>query len=301
MLLAVTADLHYPKTPNYTLTHLSLAIERQRPDVLVLAGDLGDSSVHTAASLAFFRRLPCPKLVLVGNHDLYPDTNSSMSFSPVSEPAVQQPVQRLGGYSSAQLWQKELRRQIEAQDGVWLEDTIFVRNSVAIVGTIAWYDYSAADPQLGYGPEIFAREKRFFSTDDRINWPWSDQEFAAMVSRDFLRRLDAAVAHPQVAHVVVVTHVPILEQQLLRRPGDKHWGFSNAYFGNLTLGREVLRREKVCLIVSGHTHIGRRSYFLAPNGRVVQAAVVGRRQRQPTFLLCRVPAPALPAPVVSFS
>ncbi|MCS7161373.1 MAG: hypothetical protein RMJ19_12950, partial [Gemmatales bacterium] len=155
-------------------------------------------------------------------------------------------------------------------------------------------DYSAADPQLGYGPEVYAREKRFFSTDDRINWPWSDLEFADMVSRQFLVRLDAVVARPEVAHIIVITHVPILEEQLLRRLGDRYWGFSNAYFGNLTLGRQVLRRPKVCLVVSGHTHIGRRVNLLAPNGRVVQAAVVGRRQRQPTFLLFRIPPLALP-------
>jgi len=292
MLLAVTSDLHYPKSSNFTLTRLAQAIERHRPDVLVLAGDLGDTSAYTAASLAFFRQLPCPKLVLAGNHDLYPDSASG----PITCSTGQLPHATFawGGASSARLWQGELRRQVEAQGGLWLEDTVFVRDVVAIVGTIAWYDYSAADPALGYGPEVYAREKRFFSTDDRINWPWSDQEFAEMVSRDFLRRLDEAVADPKIAFIVVITHVPILEQQLLRRPGDKYWGFSNAYFGNLTLGREVVQRDKVCLVVSGHTHIGRRTHFLAANGRVVQAAVVGRRQRQPTFLLFRIPPPALP-------
>lgn len=294
MLLAVTADLHYPKTSNYSLTHLVQAIERHRPDVVVLAGDLGDTSAYTSASVSFFRRLPCPKLVLAGNHDLYPDTGLIDPTAP--NLLTSAPQQTLGGTSSASLWQGELRRQIEAQDGIWLEDTVFVRSPVAIVGTIAWYDYSAADPELGYGPEVYAREKRFFSTDDRINWPWSDLEFADRVSRDFLHRLDEVAARPDVGHIVVISHVPILEEQLVRRPGVKYWGFSNAYFGNLTLGRQVIQRDKVCLVVSGHTHYSRRRSFLAPNGRVVHAAVVGRRQRQPSFLLFRVPPPALPGP-----
>ncbi|MCS7167204.1 MAG: metallophosphoesterase [Gemmatales bacterium] len=292
MLLAVTADLHYPKASNFTLSQLAQAIERQRPDVLLIAGDLGDCSAYSATSLAFFRQLPCPKLVLAGNHDLYPH-NENFLRSPSEPVPVPQP-HSTKELTSAQLWQGELRRQIQAQGGVWLEDTVYVRPPVAIVGTIAWYDYSAADPQLGYGPEVYAREKRFFSTDDRINWPWSDLEFADMVSREFLKRLDQVVEDPRVAHIVVVTHVPILEEQLLRRPGDRYWGFSNAYFGNLTLGRQVLQRPKVCLVVSGHTHIGRHVSFLAPNGRLLHAAVVGRRQRQPRFLLFRIPPLALP-------
>ncbi len=44
---------------------------------------------------------------------------------------------------------------------------------------------------------------------------------------------------------------------MLRKPDDFDWGFSNAYFGNLTLGRQVLETsKKVQAVVSGHTHIG---------------------------------------------
>jgi predicted phosphohydrolase len=291
MLLAITADLHYPKTSDLVLLRLVYDLHRLRPDVLVLAGDLGETSAYSAPCLALFRELPCPKLVLAGNHDLYPASCVDKRLDPAGRflPANTS----YGGASSKQLWQGELRRQIESVGGIWLEDLVYVRPPVAIVGTIAWYDYSAAEPDLGYSPEVYAREKHFFSTDDRINWPWSDLEFAAEVSAAFLQRLDAAVARPDVEHIVVVTHVPILEPQLARRPGDKFWSFSNAYFGNLTLGQAVVKRPKVCLVVSGHTHYFRRSAFLAPNGRVIQTAVVGRRNRHPTFLSFRVPPPAL--------
>jgi hypothetical protein len=41
---------------------------------------------------------------------------------------------------------------------------------------------------------------------------------------------------------------------MLRKPDDFDWGFSNAYFGNLTLGRQVLETsKKVQAVVSGHT------------------------------------------------
>lgn len=298
MLLAITADLHYPKTGDLTLLRLVENLARLRPELLILAGDLGETSAYSAPCLALFRELPCPKLVLAGNHDLYPDGWPDRRLDPAGRFL---PGNTRYGGSSMRLWQSELRQQLESVGGLWLEELVYVRPPVAIVGTIAWYDYSAADPSLGYPPEVYAREKHFFSTDDRINWPWSDQEFSAQVSSAFLQRLDAAVARPDVAHVAMVTHVPILEQQLARRPGDRFWSFSNAYFGNLTLGQAVLRRDKVCLVVSGHTHYFRRVAFLAPNGRVIQAAVVGRRNRQPSFLSFRVPPPALPGPNVSLT
>jgi hypothetical protein len=42
---------------------------------------------------------------------------------------------------------------------------------------------------------------------------------------------------PAVRRTVVVTHVPLLECQMSHKPGGIDWGFSNAYFSNLTLGR----------------------------------------------------------------
>jgi hypothetical protein len=48
-----------------------------------------------------------------------------------------------------------------------------------------------------------------------------------------------------------------VEEQIVRKPQDRRWGLSNAYFGNLTLGREVMKQPKVRAIVSGHTHVGK--------------------------------------------
>ncbi len=83
---------------------------------------------------------------------------------------------------------------------------------------------------------------------------------------------------------VVVTHVPLLECQVLRRPGDADWGFSNAYFGNLALGREVLRRKKVTQVVSGHTHIERHGTERRADGGTVEVRVLGSDYGRPAWL-----------------
>jgi hypothetical protein len=100
--------------------------------------------------------------------------------------------------------------------------------------------------------------KRQFNPDAKyIDWPWSDGEFAAHVGDGLCARLEALEAEPAVRAVLVVTHVPLVAEQLFYKPNDQRWGVGNAFFGNLTLGRRVLAFGKVRSIISGHTHIGR--------------------------------------------
>ena len=129
--------------------------------------------------------------------------------------------------------------------------------SVAVVGSLAWYDYSAVDPTTPpYPPEFFASEKPARNLDGRsVNWPWSDVTFAGRLGEALCERLDALEADESARDILVVTHVPLCERQMRRRPDDPRWGFGNAYLGKLTLGRRVLAYPKVRRIVSGHTHI----------------------------------------------
>lgn len=93
----------------------------------------------------------------------------------------------------------------------------------------------AAEPD-----DLIARRKHEFKNDARfVTWPWSDIELAARLRVGVERRLVELEQDPNVERVVVATHVPIFEEQMLRKPGDPDWGFSNAYFGNLRLGAVV--------------------------------------------------------------
>lgn len=238
--IAVTSDLHREMTPEDDLRALVVRIAAERPDLTVLAGDLGTPLEQFVACLACFAEVPGVVAVLAGNHDVW---------------AVQ-------GRHSQALWERDLPAATRDADMLWLEETEWLRDGVAVVGSMAWYDYSAVDPTIQtYPPDHFARVKADYNNDARfIDWPWSDQEMAAHLGDTLTARLMRLEADPTVRGVLVVNHVPVFEAQMVRRPHDPRWGFSNAYFGNLTLGWRLLSARKLRAVVSSHTHVGRSGY-----------------------------------------
>jgi hypothetical protein len=159
--------------------------------------------------------------------------------------------------------------------GSWPATTTCGPGRPTTAGSIAWYDYSAADPSIQATALEFAQSKYLYNADAlRIDWEWSDPEFADMVATPLLATLDHFDAEPNVRRIVVVTHIPLVEGQMDRRPQSREWSFLNAYSGNLTLGHRVLTRPKVSHIISGHTHAGRECRVDRPNGPPVEARVV---------------------------
>ena len=262
MRLAVTSDLHLPITSFARIAGLFHEVEEFRPDAVVLAGDIGESLLDIEAVLKLFQRIGCPVLVLAGNHDLWNHDAPSR-----------------------QIWEELLPQLVESSGCHWFESGAFTRDGVAVTGTIAWYDYSGADPAVQAMPETFAREKGSFNNDAfLIDWLWSDIEFAERVAQSFLATLDRLESDPVVHRIIVITHVPVLECQMTRRPHDRNWAFSNAYFGNLTLGEKILKRSKVCHVISGHTHVGRSGVVELLDGRRVVARVIDSEYRRPAWI-----------------
>lgn len=264
--LAFTSDLHLPITPAAAIADLAREVDAFAPHAFVVAGDVAESIgglANLEQCLALLTGLvSCPILVLAGNHDLWTQ-----------------------GTSSQRLWEERLPETVKEAGCHWLEGNVFVREGVAVAGTIAWYDYSAADPTIQATPRVFAQDKRFYNMDAvYINWPWSDEQFATRVGEPFLALLDGLEADPAVRQTVAVTHVPLLECQMCRKPDNRDWAFTNAYFGNLTLGREVLKRKKVTHIVSGHTHIGREGWVETEDSRVIEAHVIASEYGKPAWL-----------------
>jgi 3',5'-cyclic AMP phosphodiesterase CpdA len=236
--IIVTSDLHLGITPPETVRHLADDIAAEGPDLTVIAGDVGERLTNFVACVELFRDVPGEVAVLSGNHDVW----------------------ARGGHASQDLWERDLPTAVRAAGMLWLEDLIWRSGGVAIVGSLAWYDYSAVDPGFAdVAPDEFAARKGEFNLDARfVNWPWSDLAFAQNLGDALCARLEACERDPSAETVVLVTHVPLFEEQLLRKPEDPRWGYTNAYFGNLTLGRRVLAASKVRAVVSGHTHVGRQ-------------------------------------------
>lgn len=264
MKLAITSDLHLPITPLTPIVHLANQVAEYQPDAFIVAGDVGESVPDWQRCLAALKSIvEAPLLVLAGNHDLW----------------------TRGVWPSQKLFEELLPEQTGKVGGIWLEGEAWVKDGVAVAGSIGWYDYSAIDPQFrDEPPEVIARRKREFNYDaNGIDWKWTDPEFAGIVAKKLLATLDRLEADSSVRQIIVVTHVPLLDCQMCRKPHDPRWGFSNAYFGNLTLGQEVVKRRKVTRIISGHTHVGREGSVPAA-GREIAARVIASEYGRPVWL-----------------
>ena len=66
------SDLHFGRIDESLLDPLVASVEEARPDVVVVSGDLTQRarSSQFSAAAAFLARLPSPRIVVPGNHDV---------------------------------------------------------------------------------------------------------------------------------------------------------------------------------------------------------------------------------------
>ena len=261
--LAFTSDLHLGITSSSAIANLARAIGQFDPEALFLVGDIAESLAELSDCLRLIRKSVAAKVfVIPGNHDLWARDGSSRAK-----------------------WESRLAEVVARAGCEWFEARSWSAHGIAVVGTIAWYDYSARAPEARAPLADFATQKRYYIRDaDELDWDWSDPEFADMVAKPFLETLDRLEADPTVRQIVVATHVPLVECQMSRDPANADWGFTNAYFGNLTLGAKVLARRKVSHIISGHTHVERRGRVARPQGRPVEACVIPSHYNAPNWI-----------------
>jgi 3',5'-cyclic AMP phosphodiesterase CpdA len=71
-VLVHLSDLHFGRVDERLLTPLVAAVEAARPDVVVISGDLTQRAQKSEfrAARAFLDRLPGPRVVVPGNHDV---------------------------------------------------------------------------------------------------------------------------------------------------------------------------------------------------------------------------------------
>lgn len=259
--LAVASNLCLPVTSPERLDDLATHMAVFAPAAVVLAGNLAESLSDLTRVLKLFRhRLTCPILVLPGDRDFW------------ARPP----------YDSRKLFRELLPAAVANHGCRWLEGNWFVVGDVAVVGSVAWYDYSAAPLACNLTELEMAQQKYQHNADAlRIDWEWSDGEFAAMVSSALLARLDTLEQDASVRSVVVVTHFPILEGQLARQASSP---FAAAYSGNLTLGRKVLLRSKVRHIISGHSPVAKQFEMFRCEMDPVEVRVAGGDYEKPAWV-----------------
>jgi hypothetical protein len=268
MRLLVTSDVHYdPRgrlTDEQTIAAMIARMQEEHADCAVLAGDVAHGLDAFAACVEMFATaLACPVYVLAGNHDLWRD--------------------KARGISSEALWTCELRAATEKAGAIWLEGTRAIIAGVGLCGSLAWYDYSGLDVDAEVSREEAGRLKQHLNNDaHRIDWQRDDPQFAGELADALVHQLGALAR--EVEAIALVTHVPIFEEQMHRKPGNRDWGVGNAFFGHLTLGARVRDVPQLRAVVSGHTHWGTRATLAREGLSPLDVRVVGSDYKIPNYL-----------------
>lgn len=234
MRVVITSDLHYRPALRPRYVDFVRRIADAQPDCLIVAGDVGHPLRLFRRGLELFADVPCCKLFVPGNHDLY-----------------------CGEHDSRTLWESVLPEVATAAGFACLENRVVRLGRLGICGTMAWYDYSTRAAHLDLPANAYPALKAAVNHDaDYVDWPWSDRAMARFLMRRFGRRLAALDADPTVEQVLVVTHMPIFDAAVPTYPQSDFWSLQRAYMGNLVLGDAVRASAKVTHVVSGHIHRG---------------------------------------------
>jgi predicted phosphohydrolase len=246
-------------------------IEELHPDVLVLAGDLGNDLNAWRETLREFQSLSMPKLLVPGNHDVWLESKRALQRA----------------QDSAWKYNHALPGCAEEFGFQYLPKKPVVFGEVGFVGSLGWYDYSVRDQRLDGIVSIREYEKGQFATGS-----WNDARYAAWLrypaSDDWRKRrlllTDAEVCRSMqdtldhdlaslpgtVEKIIAVVHTcpfeGCVERKIQPDPFDAYEGSS--HIGEI-LSRYSDRHEIVA--ICGHRH----SYLdMVENGvRVVRRPV----------------------------
>ena len=255
MRVVITADLHWnhAKSRESAAAIIDQINARSDLDALLIVGDVGvadgDSIEECLARFTFSG----PKLFVPGNHELWtkrPD------------------VDLLG---------EELPRRIAAAGWHWLPGAPLVREDVAIVGGLGWYDYGFAAESLQIPREFYAvkaspgavlysgQPAELVEAARQAGSPslvarWNDGKFVhlgrpdeAVVERECEQLARSLALLREARSILVATHtVPFAE--LLPPHHGGQWDFARAYLGSPRLGETIGRFGNVSHVVCGHSH-----------------------------------------------
>jgi predicted phosphodiesterase len=257
MRLLVTADLHFNHPRSRALAEELIGrMNQSGGDVLLLVGDTtsfdGDA-LERCLSLFQFNG---PKLFVAGNHELWTYGPDSLANHDVALP-----------------------RRVEALGWQWIAGKPFVNNDLAIVGSMGWYDFSFAQPNLGVpkrfyqakvSPGVAARYEEYAALrpEDPDVLPqareiiarWNDGRFVklGMSDEQFLDRLletlkqDLEKVKSYRTVFAAIHHLPFRE--LLPPPHSAQWDFAKAYLGSERIGELLLKYPNVTQSICGHSH-----------------------------------------------
>ena len=256
MRLLITADLHYnhPRSRGLADTLID-EMNTAGGDVLLVIGDTAVADGDNLEQCLSRFRFSGPKLFVAGNHDLWTH-----------------------GPDSHQLFAHDLPRRVEALGWQWLETLPFIANDVAVVGSVGWYDYSFARPELQIPRRFYENkispgaaehltEYALLLGDDvsptalRVVARWndgrhiklhrSDEQFLIERLAQLEQNLSAVESAKRV--IAAIHHLPFRE--LLPGPRIPQWDFAHAYLGSDRIGDVIGKFPNVRHVYCGHSHL----------------------------------------------
>jgi 3',5'-cyclic AMP phosphodiesterase CpdA len=263
MRLLVTADLHYNHPKSKALAQdLIEEMNRAGGDVLLLVGDTGVADGDCLEECLDRFRFAGPKLFVPGNHELWTT-----------------------GADGYEIFSTVLPRRVRDAGWHWLQDEPLRVGECGFAGSIGWYDYAFAQPELGIPrrfyekkvspgaaartgeyAELFARQDDISPAAREVVARWNDARFVRLgrSDDDFLaellealrRQLDALRDAERV--VAAVHHLPFGE--LLPPPRSGQWDFVKAFLGSPRIGDLLLEYPNVRHVLCGHSHFAAEAH-----------------------------------------
>jgi predicted phosphohydrolase len=250
MKIVYTSDLHYDASPHNpeAIRQVAAEFKKLEPDVVILAGDLGDTLDSLEKVLTCFADIDAARLLVPGNHDLWIEPGKGFGQGSDSGEKYASLIPALAG----------------RLDFVDLGQGPFYLGNVGFVGSLGWYDYTLADPRLGLSPEDYQAHRfgdKVWWDHSRINWrryPRATDE-VGLTDREICEGLAAKLeahileAENQAERIVAVVHTCPFEA-VFERSEEPH--FFDAFQGSARLGEILLAHDKIEYCVTGHKHTG---------------------------------------------
>lgn len=244
--IAYTSDLHVDisQRNRELIPYLAEVLKIIDPDVFVIAGDVSPELSDLEYVMEYFSRLPCAKLYVPGNQDIWV----------LSEEMQEE------GHDSYEKYYFSLPEVCRRNRFIplWMEPVVLA--GVGFVGSIGWYDHSG--PGAASAPPPRANRYLLDSIWNDMRWAcWSDISMMmegrlwparrpdAEVAREFNLRLDQDIEgferDPQVREIVVVTHYPPFSELSVE---------GIPFPGSRDTGGILFAHGRVTTSISGHVH-----------------------------------------------
>ncbi len=292
MRIAYTSDLHIDvsEANRSGVEAVSKLVREARADVVIVAGDAGNTVEAVDEALSLFDGIGARKLFVPGNHDVWIESEGGELVDSRSkyERLIPEACRRRGFH--------DLGREP------------VVIGEVGFVGSLGWYDYSFADPRLGlkedvywkgrYGDEIWWDKKMTYWVAPGDSGPARRSSGEAArdrmrdtdVCREMTARLEADLRsiENRVTRIIAVIHtLPFF----VGIPRSEPPHYLDGYTGSARLGEVLQAHKKVEHCIQGHKHtsgewtVGRITVHRRTLGRIDEGEDIETRSKRAVGLL----------------